>query len=133
MTLKSSLARALKNAGHTIHDVSDPKPDDDYPIVTSALTKKILDAPASRGILICGSGVGVSIAANRTHGIRAALGFSVRQVRAARSEDDANVLALAADFLDTHEAMLLTEAFLETPFDDRTNHARRIHQLDTAL
>jgi RpiB/LacA/LacB family sugar-phosphate isomerase len=85
-----------------------------------------------KGILICGSGVGVCIAANRVKGVRCGLGLNKKQVVDARRHDDMNVLALAADYVSFEEARGMVEAFLKTEFDGEEKHKRRIEKLDSA-
>lgn len=101
--------------------------DDDYPDIAADLA---LTLGSDRGVALCGSGVGIDIALNRHRGVRAALASSLEQVRAARHDDDANVLVLAADFADAEKALALIDVFLSTPFSGETRHSRRIKKLD---
>ena len=107
-----------------------PLAGDDYPVVAAKLARKVADhREAAVGIIICGSGVGVCIAANKIAGIRAGLGFSGQQIKAARREDDINVLALAADFLSAKRAQKIVRVFLETEFDRQPRYRRRLRQI----
>lgn len=88
----------------------------DYPIFTKRVCEKILDRTADRGIVICGSGIGVSIAANRFSGIYAALCWSPEVARAARKHDNANVLALSAEFTSQEMVIEIVKTWVETEF-----------------
>lgn len=78
------------------------------------------------GIVICGSGVGVCMVANKVKGIRCGLGFNAEQVREARENDDINILALAADYTDVQQAKDMVRVFLETKFSGKRRHKRRL-------
>jgi len=98
----------------------------DYAIKTCN-TMKYTD----RAILICGSGVGMSIVANRFKHVRAVLGYNIRMVEVARQHNDVNVLCLGARFLDTSSAIDIVKAFLDTKFSEEDRHIRRINKIDT--
>lgn len=84
----------------------------------------------SKGILLCGSGQGVCIAANRIKGIRAAVAWSVKSAIASRNDDDANILCLGARFFSSRQLLTITRAWLDTPFSKLARHRRRIRLLD---
>jgi ribose 5-phosphate isomerase B len=84
----------------------------------------------SRGILLCGSGVGVDVMANKFDGIRASIGKSEEQVKAGRRDDDMNVLVIAADYTKDDEAKIMVKAFLETEFDKAVRHKRRLQDIE---
>lgn len=132
--LRQSLITYLRRAGYDVIDDSNPKlePGDDYPIIAQRLVKDVLvsDDDQPRGILICGSGQGICMAANRFKGIRACLGYDREAVRAARRDDDANIVCLPADILEKDAANLLVETFLNTPFIPEPRYIRRIHEMD---
>lgn len=109
------------------NDHYDPK--DDYPDFALKVARKIKDK-GGMGIIICGSGVGVSIVANRVSGIRCGLGFSVEQIKKAKEDDDINCLALAADFLGEEIAKEIVKTFLETEFLEEEKKKRRIEKID---
>lgn len=88
--------------------------------------KKGLD---SKGVVICGSGVGVDITANKIEGIRCGLGFSSEQIQSARKDDDINILALPSDFITQEQAKEMVKIFLETPFSNAGRHIRRIDKI----
>ncbi|MBU1008201.1 RpiB/LacA/LacB family sugar-phosphate isomerase [Candidatus Dependentiae bacterium] len=115
-----ALKEQLKEAFSQIEwvDVGTTNGDDraDYPVVTKSVCKKILEGESDRGILICGSGIGVSIAANRFPKIYAALCWSPEVATVAREHDGANVLALPADFLDGDRAVATVQAWLDALF-----------------
>lgn len=106
-------------------------PQDDYPILVWAASQKVVKNKTSRGIFICGSGVGMSIVANRTRGIRASIGESVATVRRGRAEDDINVLVLGSRIVTFKKAKAIISAFLSTRFSKLSRHARRIKQIDS--
>lgn len=104
--------------------------DDDYPDYAISVAKKVSqDTEKNHGILICGSGVGVDIAANKFKGIRSALLFSAEQARMSRNDDDTNVLSFAADFVDENTAKEILKIWLETPFSYLERHARRLEKI----
>lgn len=131
---KRQLAEALKLAGHEVVDVGDKelKADDDYPQFAAQVVNELLASndPDARAILVCGSGQGMCMAANRFKGIRAALCWNQAEARAARNDDNANVLCLSARYTSLDEAGSIMATFLSTPFAGATRFNRRIQQLD---
>ncbi len=101
----------------------------DFPDVAAKLADKMLENPESRGILICGTGAGMEIAANRYKHIRASRCERPEQARDDRFHDDINVLTLAADDIDIEVAFLCAQAFLESPFDNCEKRIRRIQKI----
>ena len=83
----------------------------------------------SRGVLLCGSGIGVEVVANKFDGVRAGIGKNVLQVEAGRRDDDMNVLVIAADFTTEKEAKAMLIAFLETKYVDNARHERRLEEI----
>lgn len=109
-------------------------PDDDYVDYAKEVAQKVAQvkengSDAVRGIVICGSGIGVDMVANKFEGVRCGLGFSESEIKAARQEDDINVLALPADSLSVDQAKNIVRAFLETDFDSKKRHQRRLDKL----
>ena len=102
---------------------------DDYPVYAFRLTDKILKDKNAFGVLICWSGIGMSIAANKVRGIRAALCTYAKQAEMARAHNNANVLVLGADFSDTKKAVHLLKIFLKTDFSKDKRHHRRVRQI----
>ncbi|MGC1176515.1 MAG: RpiB/LacA/LacB family sugar-phosphate isomerase [Candidatus Saccharimonadales bacterium] len=131
---KGQLVKALQRAGHEVVDEGDQtiSPEDDYPQFATKVVNALLSTndPEARGILICGSGQGMCIAANRFKGIRAALCWDQHEARAARNDDDCNVLCLSARYTSLDQAETITNTFLATPFAGAPRFTRRIEQLD---
>jgi ribose 5-phosphate isomerase B len=131
---KGQLAKALEMAGHEVIDAGDVTidPNDDYPQFASKVVTEILNSgdKEARGVLICGSGQGMCMAANRFKGIRAALCWNLNEARAARNDDDANILCLSSRYLSLDEAGSIMATFLATPFAAAPRYTRRIEQLD---
>lgn len=132
--LRNALVSYLVKSGYDVEDDGDKQldPHDDFPIFATKVVTNILSSSDKepRGILICGSGQGMCMAANRFNGIRACMGYDLASVRSARSDDDSNVLCLAADVLKKDAAYSIVEAWLSTPFDGSARFRRRIQQLD---
>ncbi len=131
--LKAEIKRYLKLAGYDVVDDGDEKldPNDDFPVFAARLAKDILISDEqSRGILICGSGQGMCMTANRFKGIRACMGYDNESARSARNDDDCNVLCLPANTLDSQKANTIIETFLNTDFADAPRFKRRIAQMD---
>jgi ribose 5-phosphate isomerase B len=133
--LRNDLIRYLRSAGHDVEDDGDSVllAEDDFPIFASKVVQSMRSSNDSdaRGILICGSGQGMCIAANRFKGIRACLGYNRESVRTARNDDDCNVLCLPADILESGEANIIVETWLTVPFAGAPRFIRRIKELDT--
>ena len=128
-TLKQWLKQRLTESGLTILDVgTDSDQSVDYPDFAHAVGDAVVTGRANQGVVICGSGIGVSIAANRNPGIRAALCQSVEAARLARQHNDANVLALGARLLDRDVAAACVETFLTTAYEGG-RHERRLAKL----
>lgn len=132
--LRNSLLKYLKKAGYSVSDEGDATldPADDFPVFARAVVKDVLSSEDKepRGILICGSGQGMCMAANRFKGIRACLGFDRESIQSSRNDDDANILCLPAHLLKEDEANLLVETFLNTPFAGAVRFRRRLQELD---
>lgn len=128
--LKEELKRWLAK-NHSAIDVGafqyDPK--DDYPIYAEKVALLVADNNAL-GIIICGSGVGVNVVANKFDGVRASLGVTAEQVKAGREDDDMNVLVLAADHTKAGEAKSIVKAFLEGKFSGKARHKRRLKEIE---
>ncbi len=105
-------------------------PDDDYPDYALVVAKKVAENPEeNRGILLCSSGIGVDIVANKIKNIRSALCFDVKQAQMSRNDDDTNVLSLSADFISESLAKEIVRIWLETPFSGLEHHVRRIEKI----
>lgn len=127
--LKNLLKAAIEARGLTILDLGthDDEPVD-YPHMAAAVAAALAEGRAARGVLVCGTGIGISIAANRHPHVRAALCHDVTTARLARRHNDANVLALGARVLGAAAAVDCLEAFLDTPFEGG-RHRRRVELL----
>lgn len=127
--LKSALLAHLRDSGWQVIDLgTDSAGSVDYPDFGYALAVALGEGRATRGLAICGSGIGISIAANRFPGIRAALCHDIESAELARRHNDANVLALGARRLDRETAVAILETFLATGFEGG-RHARRVDKL----
>ncbi len=130
--LKESIKKFLKDSGYQLVDVGNEayQEDDDYPDFAVAVGKAIREEPFTRrGILICGSGVGMDIAANKFKGARSALCCNSDQAYLSRNDDDTNVLCLAADFLDEETAGKIVKTWLATPFSGENKFRQRIQKI----
>lgn len=127
--LKEQVRDSLRQAGHEVIDRGTNSPEStDYPDYAAAVAKDVATGAAERGVLVCSTGVGMSIAANKTPGVRAALGYNADEVRLTRAHNDANVLTLGARYTDASIAADLVKIFLETKFDGG-RHARRVQKI----
>lgn len=132
VALKATLADALAAAGHPVLDLGTHGTDSvDYPDFAEAVARAVLDGRARFGVLVCGTGIGISIAANRHAGIRCALAHDATTARLSREHNDANVLALGARVVGAEVALDALRAFLATPFGGG-RHERRVRKLSPA-
>jgi ribose 5-phosphate isomerase B len=129
VALKATLRAALEAAGHPVLDLGTDGPESvDYPDFADAVGASVLAGRAAFGLLVCGTGIGISIAANRHPGIRCALVHDVTGARLAREHNDANVLALGARMIGPEVALDAARTFLATEFAGG-RHERRIRKL----
>ncbi len=131
--LKLELMEYLDKHGYEVEDAGDKElnPDDDFPqFAASAVTKLIGGNDDDKAILICGSGQGMAMAANRFTGIRAALVWDEASAKSSRREDDSNVLVLPAHVIASDTANTIVESWLNTPFDNAPRRIRRLKELD---
>lgn len=129
--VKLYLIEMLAAAGYTVVNLGtdDPNTPIDFPDVVKTLAEKMETDEKSRGILICGTGAGMQIAANRYRHLRASRCDRPDQARDDRFHDNINVLALAADDIDIEVSFLVTRAFLESPFDETERRIRRLKKI----
>jgi ribose 5-phosphate isomerase B len=131
---KQQLSEALKQAGHEVIDEGDLtiNPDDDFPQFASKVVNELQASndPEAKGILVCGSGQGMCMAANRFKGIRASLCWNPNEARSARNDDDSNILCLSSKYTSLDEAGTIMATFLSTPFAGAPRFIRRIKELD---
>lgn len=124
---KADVMRALRDDGHELLDCGTSSTDPvDYPDYARAVGLAVREGRAAAGILICGSGAGVSIAANKIRGVRAALCHDLFTARQSREDDDANVLCLGARVISVDAAIELARAFLAARFSGAERHVRRL-------
>lgn len=130
--LKNAIKQHLEEHGYNCKDLGDNQlvKDDDYPDYANKVAKAVSTHQDHFGILVCGSGHGMSIAANRHKKIRAILGFSIESAIVARHDSNSNVLCLAGRFLNTDHALNIVDNFLQTPFSGEERHIRRIKKLN---
>ena len=102
----------------------------DYPVYGKAVANAVASGECERGIIICGTGIGISITANKVHGIRAALCGDCFSAEATRQHNDANVLALGARVVGPGLALKIVDTFLDTPFSNGERHIRRIEMIE---
>lgn len=102
----------------------------DYPVYGKKVAHAVADGECERGILICGTGIGISIAANKVKGIRAALCHDVFSAEATRLHNDANILAMGGRVIGPGPALMIVDKFLDTPFSGVERHARRVAMLE---
>lgn len=102
----------------------------DYPVYAGKVAEAVLSRECELGILICGTGIGISIAANKIKGIRAALCHDCFSAEATRSHNDANILAMGARVVGAGHALKIVDTFLDTPFSNDERHIRRINLIE---
>jgi ribose 5-phosphate isomerase B len=131
---KAKLIDYLRRSGHEVFDQGDTKlnPEDDFPQYASKVVHAMRESGdhEARGILICGSGQGMCMAANRYKGIRAALAWDQEEARAARNDDDSNVLCLSSRSVDFEATIGIVHTWLLTPFAGAVRFKRRLQELD---
>ena len=129
--LKKELMAHLDNRGLAYKDFGTyTEASCDYPVYAKAVAHAVADGECERGILICGTGIGVSMTANKVPGIRAALCGDCFSAEATRLHNDANILCLGARVVGEGLALKITDTFLDTPFSQDERHIRRISQIE---
>jgi ribose 5-phosphate isomerase B len=129
--LKQQVSKHLKDMGHEIVDVGTNQPDqpDDYPDFAKLVAKQVQSGNVERGILICGSGVGASVAASKFKGIRAAICHDHYSARQGVEHDDMNVLVLGSRVIGSSNAIDLVDAYLSAKFSGEERHVRRLAKI----
>lgn len=129
--LKRHLTIWLTGNGHSVNDCGNTvlDPLDDYPDFAAAVAHAVAADPQSLGIVICGSGAGVSIAVNKVNGIRGALGITPEQVMMSRKDDHINVLALSSNYISAEDAERMVESFLSTAPQLEPRYMRRLAKI----
>src|SRR5207248_5705328 len=130
---KGRLVSALKKMGYAAEDrgSNDPNQHDDYPDFGHPVAKEVSEGQAKRGILLCGSGVGMDIVANRYPGVRAALAWEPEIGELSRRHNDSNVLVLPARFMSDEQGIATMKAWLNAKFEGG-RHERRVKKIDPA-
>ena len=133
LNLKPAVLDAIRTAGHTPVDCGafELDPNDDYPDFAEKVARAIMDGRAERGVLVCGSGVGASIAANKFRGIRSALCHDTFSARQGVEDDSMNVLALGARVIGPSLAAELVRTFLAAQFSGAERHQRRLDKVNS--
>ena len=132
--LRQAMADWARAEGHEVREVgalSDAAYD--YPVASDEVVDGVLRKTHDLGVVTCGTGIGVSIRANRHPGIRAALCCSEEMARLAREHNHANVLCVGARILSEEQAISILKAFVETPQSTETRHVRRVELLDAEV
>ena len=131
LELKKYLVESLVSVGLGIVDLGpkDLDPEDDYPEYAKLVAEKIQENFENMGVLICANGVGISIAANKFDGIRAALSWNPKHAASSRNDDGTNVLVLPADYVTKEEALEILQTWLSTNFSGEDRHIRRIQKI----
>jgi len=129
--MKEKIKKFLEDKGYEYQDVGAEKldPDDDYPVYGKKVAEAVASGDYDRGIAICGTGIGISIAANKVPGIRAAVCYNADVAKMSRLHNDSNVLALGGRTIDKETALDIVGVWLETPFTEEERHKRRIQQI----
>lgn len=129
--LKQEVKAHLAGRGLEFRDYGCDGPQStDYPIYARRVAQAILDGECDRGILICGTGIGISITANRIPGIRAAVCTDCFTAHETRAHNDANILAMGGRVVGAGLALNIVDTFLDTPFSQEERHKRRIAMID---
>lgn len=128
---KEKLKEHLQSKGYEIEDLGTHSEDPiDYPVIAKKVALKVIEDANNRGIVLCRSGTGVCIAANKIAGIRAAEAASPELAKAARNDDNVNVLCLAADYMTFPQIKKISETFLTTAFGAEERYKRRLKQIE---
>ena len=129
--LKNEVKSFLEEKGYVVENLWDNSGESvDYPDIIHPLAKQISENKDKKGIIMCGTGNGVSMVANKYEGVRAGLCWSKEIAELIRKHNDANVLSLPARFISTKEALEIVQVFLETDFEDGGRHERRVEKID---
>jgi len=129
--LKNEVKSFLEDKGYVVENLGDNSGESvDYPDIIHPLAKEISENKDKKGIIMCGTGNGVSMVANKYEGVRAGLCWCKEIAELIRKHNDANVLSLPARFISTKEALEIVQVFLETDFEDGGRHERRVEKID---
>lgn len=130
LELKNALVAHLNKKGYEVKDFGTYTPDScDYPEFAEAAAKAVASGECDRGIVLCTTGIGVSITANKVKGVRCALLTDTMTARLTREHNDTNMMALGAGVVGPMLALQIVDTWLETPFSQEPRHQRRIDKL----
>ncbi|MDF2720360.1 MAG: ribose 5-phosphate isomerase [Paenibacillus sp.] len=129
--LKDDIIKVLQSEGHEVEDFGCHSPDSiDYPDYALPVCERVISGDADKGILICGTGIGMSIAANKVPGIRCALVHDLFSAKATREHNDSNVLALGERVTGPGVALEIVKVWLSTEFSGGSRHQNRISKIE---
>lgn len=129
--LKQEIIDFLKKSGYEYKDYGTYSDEScDYPEYAKKVAHAVADGECEKGILVCGTGIGVSIAANKVKGVRAALVHDCFSAKATREHNDANIITMGARVIGPGLAVEIVRIFLDTPFSNDERHIRRIKQIE---
>ncbi len=128
--LKEKIKQYLKDLNYDVEDIgADSEESVDYPLIGKKAAKKVAETK-TKGILICGSGLGMAIAANKVKGVRAALAYDEYTAKVAREHNNANILTLGGRTSSAKDYKKIVKTFLTTQFSKEARHQRRVRELD---
>ena len=131
LELKNTIIKYLEKNNIEFKDYGTYTPDSvDYPVYAKKVAKAVAEGECEKGILICGTGIGISIAANKVKGIRAALCHDVASARLTRLHNDSNILCMGGRIIGPEHALAVAEAWLGTEFSGDERHKRRISMIE---
>ena len=129
--LKETVKKHLQDRGFEVQDCGTYSLDScDYPQFGKAVAKKVAAGECEKGIVVCTTGIGISIAANKVKGVRCALCSEPLSAKMTRLHNDANVLAMGGKMIGENLALEITDVFLDTPFSAEEKHIRRVNQIE---
>jgi ribose 5-phosphate isomerase B len=129
--VKEKIKKYLKKLDYSFDDLGNKifDPEDDYPDFTEKVASRVSQNPKNKGILFCGSAIGMTIFANKFEGVRAAQCFNEKMAELSRSHNDANVLCISADFLPLAKIKRIVKIWLKTKFSGKERHKRRLAKI----
>lgn len=130
--LKEKIQEHLIASGKEVVDLGPENlnPDDDFPDFAIPLAEKVAENQDNLGILLCRNGAGVEVAANKVDGVRAVLSWDPKHAASTRADDNANVLALPADYIDSQKAFEVVDTWLATPYKEEERFERRLEKIE---
>jgi len=129
--MKEALQDYLKESGHAVTDLGTFSSDSvDYPVIAREVAEKVFENDGSRGVLVCGSGEGMCMTANKTKGVRAGLADSPERASATREHNDANIVCIGSRFTELEVAKQIVDTFLTTEFSSEERHQRRVDLIE---